>query len=81
MWRRMITVLAALAALAPGASGQSVRSLISDGNSAYKEQRFSDAEARYREALQEQRDLLPGHFNLGNALERQGKYEEALQSV
>ena len=79
MQRRIVVAAALLAAFTGSASSQSVRSLISDGNSAYREQRFTDAEARYREALQEERDLLPGHFNLGNALERQGKHEEALQ--
>jgi tetratricopeptide (TPR) repeat protein len=69
-------VLIALGATAPG---QSVRSLISDGNSAYQERRYAEAESRYREALEEDQALLPGHFNLGNALERQGKYEEAVR--
>jgi Ca-activated chloride channel family protein len=79
MRRRMIVLAAGLAVIAWNVHGQSVRSLISDGNSAYREQRYADAEARYREALQEEQGLLPGHFNLGNALERQGRYDEALR--
>ena len=79
MWRRVVMGAVLGMVLTGGASAQSVRSLISDGNSAYRERRYDEAEARYREALEEDRALLPGHFNLGNALERQGKYEEALR--
>jgi len=79
MRHRTIVTLVLLATLVAGARAQSVRSLISDGNSAYREQRYGEAEARYREALEEERALVPGHFNLGNALEQQGKHDEALR--
>jgi len=79
MWPRMVMAAALWMVLSGSASAQSVRSLISDGNSAYREHRYDEAETRYREALEEDRALLPGHFNLGNALERQGKYQEALR--
>ncbi len=56
---------------------QSVRSLVNGGNDLYHEKKFSDAEVNYRKALQQEKDLVQGHFNLGNALAKQGKNEEA----
>ena len=57
-----------LAFMASAASGQSVRSLIREGNSHYKDEKFSDAEVSYRKALEKEGLLVQGHFNLGSAL-------------
>ena len=57
MRRRMSATAVLVVTLVTGAGAQSVRSLISDGNSAYREQRYGEAEARYREALEEERAL------------------------
>lgn len=52
---------------------QSVRSLVNGGNDFYHDQRYPDAEIKYRKALEQDPQLVHGHFNLGNALYRQGK--------
>ncbi len=72
---RMIIVLFAVSAQFGFA--QSVRSLVNGGNDLYHEKKFSDAEVNYRKALAKEKDLVQGHFNLGNALAKQGKNDEA----
>ena len=72
--------VAAAILLAPApASAQSVRSLIRDGNSQYRNDKFSDAEISYRKALEKEGALVQGHFNLGDALHKQGKFDESVK--
>ena len=59
------------------ASAQSVRSLVNGGNDLYKDHKFTDAEVNYRKALEKEKNLVQGHFNLGDALAQQGKNDEA----
>lgn len=59
------------------AQSQSVRSLIGDGNEKYEDGKFDDAEISYRKALEEEQGLMEGHFNLGNALNKQRKFDQS----
>ncbi len=61
------------------ALSQSERSLVSDGNRSYRQNKFNDAEIDYRKALQENRDSKVGVFNLGDALYKQGRFGEAAE--
>ena len=61
------------------AGAQSVRSLVHSGNDEYTEGKYTDAEVNYRKALEQEAELVQGHFNLGNALHKQGKQEEAVR--
>ncbi len=61
------------------ATGQSTRSLVNGGNDLYKDRKYSDAEVNYRKALEKEKGLVQGHFNLGDALTQQGKYDEAVK--
>jgi Ca-activated chloride channel family protein len=61
------------------AKAQSVRSLVNGGNDLYKDQKYTDAEVNYRKAQEKEKDLVQGHFNLGNALNKEGKYDEAVR--
>ena len=61
------------------ARAQSTRSLVNGGNGLYRDQKFSDAEVNYRKALEKEKGLVQGHFNLGDALTKQGKYDEAVR--
>jgi Ca-activated chloride channel homolog len=47
------------------------------GNVAYSNGRFKEAETSYREALKQDNTLREGTFNLGDALYKQKKYDEA----
>jgi tetratricopeptide (TPR) repeat protein len=47
------------------------------GNGAYSNGRFKEAETAYREALKQDNTLREGTFNLGDALYKQKKYDEA----
>jgi tetratricopeptide (TPR) repeat protein len=61
------------------ATGQSTRSLVNGGNDMYRDKKYSDAEVNYRKALEKEKGLVQGHFNLGDALTQQGKYDEAVK--
>ena len=49
------------------------------GNIAYNDSNYTDAEIHYRRGLDVNNQSFEGHFNLGDALFRQGKYPEALE--
>jgi Ca-activated chloride channel homolog len=59
---------------------QTERSLIRDGNRSYKDSKFTDAEVNYRKALEKNKDLTPGTFDLGDALYKQGRFGEAAEA-
>ena len=59
---------------------QSERKAARSGNKNYNAGNFVDAEINYKKALEKNSDLLEAQFNLGDALVRQERYEEALES-
>ncbi len=61
------------------AAAQSERSLIREGNRSYKENKFTDAEVNYRKALEKNKELGQGIFDLGDALYKQGRFGEAVE--
>lgn len=56
---------------------QNERTLIRDGNKQYQKKKFSDAEVNYRKSMEKNNRSFEGNYNLGNALYRQDKMEEA----
>lgn len=52
---------------------------IREGNQKYKENKFTEAERNYMEALGKNQNSFIGSFNLGNAYYKQGKYKEAAE--
>ena len=56
---------------------QNERSLIRKGNSDYKNGKYSDAELNYRKSVEKNSKSVVGSYNLGDALYKQKKYEEA----
>lgn len=75
---RTIVVLLLAGAGVTHTPAQSVRSLVNSGNDHYEKGEYGDAEVNYRKALERQQSLLPGRFNLGNALHKQGKFQESI---
>lgn len=55
------------------------RSSIRSGNRAYEEQDYKGSEEKYRAALEKQPASYEAAFNLGDALYKQGRYEESSQ--
>ncbi len=58
---------------------QTEKKYVRDGNKQYKNGKFNDAEINYRKAIEKNKDSFEGAFNLGDALYKQGKYQEALE--
>ncbi len=61
------------------AFGQSERSLVNKGVDFYNKGKYSDAEVNFKKSLNENYDSFVGHFDLGDALYKQGRYDEALR--
>lgn len=57
--------------------GQKEKMWLNDGNQAYQNGAYAEAEENYRKSVEKNPDYLPGAFNLGNSYFRQEKYEEA----
>ncbi len=65
--------------LAHSSNAQSVRSLINGGNNLYQDRKYDEAEVNYRKALEKEQGSVPGHFNLGNSLNKQGKFDQSVK--
>ena len=72
-----IFALLALLSTMSEAIAQQPNDLIEKGNAHYDGQKFGEAEMTYREGLEKGADPFISGFNLGDALFRQGRYEEA----
>lgn len=68
--------LALLLVVSP-AHSQTVRSHVRSGNEAYEKNRFSDAEAEYRKALEIDPSSRVAQMDLGNAYYKQQRFDEA----
>lgn len=52
---------------------------IRSGNNLYEKEKYLDSEVKYRKALEKNPNSVDAMFNLGDALYKQGKHEEAAQ--
>ncbi|MFL2564015.1 MAG: tetratricopeptide repeat protein [Flavobacteriales bacterium] len=59
---------------------QSERKMTRNGNTNYETGNFIDAEINYKKALEKNSDLLEAQFNLGDALFKQERFDEALEA-
>ena len=59
---------------------QSERKMTRNGNTNYESGNFIDAEINYKKALEKNSDLLEAQFNLGDALVKQERFDEALEA-
>jgi len=58
-------------------SAQTLHSYLRQGNESYKKQNFKQADSLYRKALKVDSNSIKAKFNLGDALYKQNKMEEA----
>ena len=59
-------------------SAQTERKITRTGNTQYESGKFVDAEINYKKAIEQNANLLEAQFNLGDALAKQDRFEEAL---
>lgn len=74
---RIAFIIATLSALSLQASAQKANSEIAKGNEAYRKQEYSRASSYYQSALQLSPNSNVAAFNLGNALLKEDKADEA----
>lgn len=60
--------------------GQAERKYIRQGNKEYEQDVYDESEILYRKALEKEKDFYTGEFNLGDALYKQNKYQDAARS-
>jgi tetratricopeptide (TPR) repeat protein len=66
-------------ALVSVSHSQTVRSHVQDGNKVYEKGKFNDAEVSYKRALEKNPKSHAAQFDLGDALYKQQRYEEAMR--
>lgn len=79
MMMKRVTLILFLIGFAFNASAQKERKFVREGNDLYGKQNFEKAEVEYRKALDKKTDSYEAAFNLGDALFKQKKFDEALQ--
>src|ERR1043165_8949885 len=75
--RLCVTFLCILCVMPFLSHAQTEQKYIRDGNNAYSSKKYNDSEIKYRKSLEKNKESTTGVFNLGDALYKQGKYDEA----
>lgn len=75
--RKTLTITLLLLAFQPSVSAQASRHQLREGNRQYNKERYDQAEIAYRRALERDTTDARGQYNLGSALYRQKKYNDA----
>ncbi|MGD1043824.1 MAG: VWA domain-containing protein [Bacteroidota bacterium] len=68
-----------IAILSAGATAQTVRSHINEGNRVYNKSKYTDAEVEYKKALEKNPKSKEAQFNLGNSYYKQQRFDEAMR--
>lgn len=58
---------------------QSLRGLVNDGVDNYEESKFAEAEVNFKKGIEKDVESFEPRFNLGDAIYKQGRFEEALE--
>lgn len=74
---KIITAISMLLMISFMSYAQSERKHIRKGNEHYKKEKFENSEVSYRKALENQSESFEATFNLGDALYKQEKFEDA----
>ena len=70
-------ILSTLLFFTVAAQAQEERKIIRQGNKAYGEKKYTEAEEYYRKALEKKPQSLEANYNVGNVLYKQNKYLDA----
>ena len=76
---RKVTVVLILGILSINGFAQSERKYIRRGNNAFEEQAYTKSEINYRKAVEKSPDSYKAVYNMGDALYKQGKYQDVAQ--
>lgn len=79
IFRRFHIFLGLLAFMPVSIMAQQESADIRSGNKYYKQEKYTEAEVEYRKGLDKNKDSFEGHFNLGDALYRQEKFDDAIE--
>ena len=60
-------------------NGQSLRGLVNDGVDEYENANFTEAEVKFKKGIESDLENFESRFNLGDAIYKQGRFEEALE--
>jgi len=60
-------------------NAQSLRGLVNDGVDEYEENKFAEAEVNFKKGIESDLESFESRFNLGDAIYKQGRFEEALE--
>ncbi len=74
-----ILLFLAITIIALPTFAQSTRGLVNDGVDQYEKSNFTEAEVNFRKGIENEIESYESQFNLGDALYKQGKFEEALE--
>ncbi len=70
-------IICVLGLLSLPVTAQQEKKDIRDGNRHFKSEKYNESEVSYRKAVETEGNSVPGAFNLGDALYRQEKFEDA----
>ena len=77
---RLLFLLCALLSLSQTGYAQTERKHLREGNSNYKDGKYSESELSYRRASELPKSTPDAWFSIGNSIYKQGKFEDAAAS-
>jgi len=72
-----LALISCLLILASDTYAQEERGLTREGNKQFEKEKYADAEASYKKALEQKNNFPEAVFNLGDALYKQARYDDA----
>ena len=79
-YRYLLLCVLCMCAVSVCAQNKTYRDYLRSGNRLYRDSNYTAADVDYRKSLEANNRSAQAHFNLGNALLRQQKPKEAMES-
>lgn len=77
LWGKFWPATLILLLFSPSIDAQNVKQQLREGNRLYEKGKFAEAEVSYRKGLEQESLSFEGAYNLGNALYKQERFQEA----